>query len=523
MPASKKKFKVRAWTEEDIPALMECQAAAYRDYADPHYDERVFLLQHNAFPEGQFLVETADGATVVGYACSIIVQPDEDLPYLTWSEITGDGTFQTHNPAGDTLYGADIAVHPEYRGQGVAGLLYRERKRILQRYNLRRMLAHGRLPGYREYAGRLSPEEYVDAVVRGELKDPALNAHLKAGYTVRRVFFEHMPDPSSLDYSTLIEMENPNFRPEKRRIAATPIRRPVRRVRVCLAQWEMRDIATWQDFQRSVDFFVDTADVYHCHFLVFPELFTAQLFSTIDRSLDDRSAVQALAGMTDQYIDLFRDRAVKYRQYIIAGSHPVLRDGKVYNTAHLFTPGGNVYTQDKLHITPNERKVWGIEPGEKMRLFDTPFGRMAIQICYDIEFPELSRLLTFAGAELIFVPFSTDERKAYYRVRHSAQARAVENYLYVLIAGNVGNLPSVRSYLLNYAQSGIFTPSDFAFPAAGIQGEAEANRETVVIGDLDLSSLAQQREIASVRPLIDRRSDLYDLRGREGIEIIRVD
>ena len=99
----------------------------------------------------------------------------------------------------------------------------------------------------------------------------------------------------------------------------------------------------------------------------------------------------------------------------------------------------------------------------------------------------------------------------------------MENYIYVAIAGNVGNLPSVKSYLLNYGQSGIFTPSDFAFPAYAIQAEAEANQETVVIGDLDLSSLVQQREIASVRPLVDRRSDLYDLSAKFKVEIIRVD
>ena len=286
----------------------------------------------------------------------------------------------------------------------------------------------------------------------------------------------------------------------------------------------MRRIATWSEFVNSVDFFLDTADVYHCHFLVFPELFTAQLFSTIDPTLDDRAAIRRLAEMTDRYVALFRERAMRYRLYIVAGSHPVLHEnGRITNTAHLFSPAGNVYTQDKLHVTPNERRVWNISPGDRLRLFDTPMGRIAIQICYDIEFPELARLQTFAGAEMILVPFSTDEKKAYYRVRHSAQARAVENYVYVAIAGNVGNLPSVKSYLLNYGQSAILTPSDFAFPTSAVQAEGEANMETVVIGDLDLSSLAQQRDIASVRPLMDRRSDLYDLSVKQKIEIVRVD
>ncbi|MCB1173869.1 MAG: GNAT family N-acetyltransferase [Leptospiraceae bacterium] len=521
MPA-RKKYKVRNWTAADIPALMQCQAAAYADYtSEPAWPERVFTLQLAAFQEGQFLVEHE--GQVLGYACSILVQLDDDLPYLTWSEVTGDATFKTHDPSADTLYGADIAVHPAFRGQGVAALLYRERRRILQRYNLRRMVAHGRLPGYQQHAGKLTPEEYVERVVAGAINDMALNAHLKAGYQVKRIIFDHNSDAASLHYATLLEMPNPRFNPRKRRIAASPVQRPFRRMRVCVAQFYMRRITTWDEFVQNVDFFVNSADTYLCHFLIFPELFTAQLFSTLPPDLSDKEAIQALADMTDRYIELFTERARRHHLYIIAGSHPVLRDGLIYNTAHLFSPAGNVYTQDKLHITPSERRLWGIVPGDSIRLFDTPLGRIAIQICYDVEFPELSRLLTLAGAEVLFVPFSTDEKKAYFRVRYSAQARAVENYVYAVIAGNVGNLPNVKSYLLNYGQSAILTPSDFSFPVSAVQSEAEPNAETVVIGDLDLSSLSEQREIASVRPLVDRRQDLYDLRPLKRVEVIRVD
>ncbi len=516
-------FRVRNWNSDDIPKIMECQSAAYADYEDPHYDERVFELQLAAFPEGQFLVEEVATGRVVGYACSIIVQIDDDLPWFTWSEITGDGTFKTHDPSGDTLYGADIAVHPDFRGQGIAGLLYRERKRILQRYNLRRMVAHGRIPGYRAVAGRMTPEEYINRVRAGELKDSALNAHIKAGYEVRRIFHDYVRDPSSLDFSTLLEMGNPRFKPDKRRIAVQPLRRPVRRVRICLAQFFMRRVNSWKEFEQNIDFFVDTADIYHCHFLVFPELFTAQLFSLVAPDKDDRDAMREVAAMTDQYVELFRDRASRYGLYIIGGSQPVLRDGILYNTAHLFTPGGNVYTQDKLHITPTERRTWDIQPGTEMQLFDTPLGRIGIQICYDVEFPELSRIMALAGAEVLFVPFSTDEKKSYFRVRISAQARAVENYMYVAIAGNVGNLPSVRSYLINYAESAILTPSDFSYPVGGIHALADPNVETVVIGDLDLSSLSQQRDLASVQPLMDRRIDMYDIKARVPLRIVRVD
>jgi predicted amidohydrolase len=180
-----------------------------------------------------------------------------------------------------------------------------------------------------------------------------------------------------------------------------------------------------------------------------------------------------------------------------------------------------VYTQAKLHITPNERSEYGIRPGHGLRIFDTGHARIAILVCYDIEFPELARILTLAGAEVMFVPFSTDERKAYLRVRYTSQARAVENMVYVVLSGNVGNLPQVDNFLINYGEAIICTPSDFAFPPDAIAAKADFNTETVVISDLDLGALEQVRELGSVRPLRDRRPDLYQIAPREPVEVIR--
>jgi len=248
-----------------------------------------------------------------------------------------------------------------------------------------------------------------------------------------------------------------------------------------------------------------------------------QMFSTMPRDLAPDKAIRNLAGMKDKYITMFKRFAKKHQLYIVAGSIPIIRDdGHLYNVSHFFTPGGKVYTQDKLHITPWEREMWNIRPGHGLKVFNTPVGRVAIQVCYDIEFPEVTRLLALAGAEVIFVPFSTDEKKAYYRIRYSAHARSVENYIYTVIAGNAGNLPN-RQYLLNYSQSAIITPSDFAFPTHAIAAEADPNVETVVVGELALSNLAKQREIGSVKPLYDRRTDIFELKSNIPIEVIHVD
>jgi len=520
-PKSRRPAKVRRARLEDIPAIYACQAAAYASFpATGLCDERQLRLQLEAFPEGQFVAVRR--GEIVGYAASLIVQLDEDSPWYSYVEITGTGTFTTHDPSGDTLYGADIAVHPKHRGKGIAGLLYEARKKLVRRLNLRRMVAGGRIPGYQAVAGKMTAEEYVERVIRGELRDPALNAHLKAGYTVRGVHMGYLRDEQSLDYATYLEWENTDFRSEQRRIAAPPVRQSVRKIRVCAAQYEMRPIRTWAEFASQVDFFVTTAEEYSCHFLVFPELFTVQLFETLPPKTEPKRAIEMLADMGDRYRDLMQLCAQRARLFIIGGSHPVMGPDGIRNVAHLFTPSGNVYTQDKLHVTPSERNEYGVQPGDGLKVFDTGFGRIAIQVCYDIEFPETIRLLTLAGAQVVFVPFSTDERRSYLRVRYTAAARAVENGIYTVLSGNVGNLPRASNFLINYGQSCVCTPSDFPFPISAVAGEADPNSETVVICDLDLDALETVREIGSVRQLRDRRPDLYQLEAPTPVEVIRV-
>ena len=515
------KVRVRRWRVKDIPRLLEVQNAAYGN-SPPHElcDERHFRLQLKTFPEGQLLAEV-DGE-VVGFTATLIVSLDRDDIAYSYAEITGDGTFTTHNPGGDTLYGAEMAVHPDFQGRGIAKRLYKERMKLLTKLNLRRMVAGGRIPGYMNYAGRMSAEQYVKKVVAGEITDPTLTPQVRSGYRVRGVQMDYLQDAESLNYATLLEYINEDFDSQRRQISAAVVRRPVRQVRVCAVQYEMRSLPDFDAFERQIDFFIATADEYHCHFLVFPELFTIQLISTMDPKTEPTEAIKRVADMREWYVELFKKRAMDTGMYIIAGSTPMHSDHGLVNTAHLFTPSGQVHLQDKLHVTPAERDEYGLVPGQGMKVFDTPLGKIAIQICYDVEFPEMTRLMTLAGAEILFVPFSTDDRRAYGRVRYCGQARAVENWLYVVMAGNVGNLPSVRSFLINYGQSAILTPSDFGYPSNGVLAEADSNTETVSIADLDLSSLSRQRNVGSVRPLHDRRPDLYNVAATPAVEMVRV-
>ena len=155
-----------------------------------------------------------------------------------------------------------------------------------------------------------------------------------------------------------------------------------------------------------------------------------------------------------------------------------------------------------------------MQGGQKLDVFDTDCGKVGVLICYDSEFPELSRLLADQGMDLLFVPFLTDTQNGYSRVRHCAQARAIENECYVAIAGSVGNLPNVENMDIQYAQSMVFTPCDFAFPSNGIKAEATPNTEMILIADVDLDLLRELHTRGSVRNLKDRRLDLFELKKR---------
>lgn len=113
--------------------------------------------------------------------------------------------------------------------------------------------------------------------------------------------------------------------------------------------------------------------------------------------------------------------------------------GHMLNTAYYFTPNGNVFEQDKIHRTRWEREKWNTDAGDKLHLFETPFGKIAILICYDIEFPELARMVCEAGADILMVPSCTDDRQGFLRVRYCCHARAIENQVFVVMTSTVGN------------------------------------------------------------------------------------
>jgi predicted amidohydrolase/GNAT superfamily N-acetyltransferase len=493
---------VREATRADVPTLVRLNELAYPIMAseDVVWGERHLVSHQRVFPQGQLVAEL-DGQ-VVGAVASLIVDLGPDpLRNHTWPGITDSGYFTNHNSEADTLYGADVYVHPEARGQGVGAALYEGRRQLCRRLNKRRILAGGRLWNYSEAGGQMTPDEYAARVASGELRDLVLSFQLREGFALRGVMPNYIHDALSKNYASLLEWLNPEYRP-----AADG----ERKARIACVQYQMRRIASFDDFAKQVSYFVGVAADYRADFLLLPELVAAQLLSSED-ALTAKEGMRRLASYRDRFESLMRGLAVKYGITIIAGSLPVVEGDRLLNVAFTCLPSGHVVSQPKLHITPTERSAWGISGGYSLRPIDAPKARIGVLICYDVEFPEAARYLADLGAEILFVPFCTDTRQSYLRVRYCAQARAIENQFYVALAGNVGNLPDVGHLDINYGQAAVLTPSDFAFARDGIAAEADSNEETVLICDVDLNALHSARSSGTVTPRLDRRADLFRL------------
>lgn len=282
------------------------------------------------------------------------------------------------------------------------------------------------------------------------------------------------------------------------------------RSRIAAVQYKLRHVDDLAGFEAQVNFVLNAAADYQPHFVLLPEIFTTQILSFMDND-NVHSAVRELSSYTERYTELLRGHAMKHGYYLIGGSHPNIRDGKLFNTAFLFTPSGEIHIQDKIHRTRLEKEKWNTDYGDVLKVFETPYGKIAILICYDIEFPELARRVAEEGVEIIFVPSCTDDRQGFLRVRYCCHARAIENQVYVAMTSTVGNLP-VAGLRLHYGQAAIITPSDFSFARDGIAAEGMINEEQIVVADVDLALLDENRLKGTTIPLLDKRNDFYGLR-----------
>ncbi|NCT09246.1 MAG: GNAT family N-acetyltransferase [Flavobacteriia bacterium] len=492
-------------TINDYQELKQAMIEVYANMQNIYWEESQIQSLITKFPEGQIVLKI--NGQLAGCALSIIVDYDTFDDHHTYKEITGNYTFNTHNTKGDVLYGIDVFIKPEYRGLRLGRRLYDYRKELCEQLNLRGIAFGGRIPNYHKFATEISPKEYIEKVKRKEIYDPVLNFQISNDFHPSKVMKGYLQgDKESNEYAVLLEWDNVYY--VKQNSKATTKKRVVR---LGLIQWQMRLYKGLEGLMEQAEYFVDAVSAYRSDFALFPEFFNAPLMAD-NNHLPESEAIRELAKYTPVIVEKFSELAISYNINIITGSMPELREGLLFNVGYLCKRDGTIEPYEKLHVTPDEAKVWGMQGGNELRTFDTDCGKIGILICYDSEFPELSRILADEGMEILFIPFLTDTQNGYSRVRHCAQARAIENECYVAIAGSVGNLPKVNNMDIQYAQSMVFTPCDFSFPANGIKAESTTNTEMILIADVDLDLLKDLNQFGSVRNLRDRRKDIFEVK-----------
>ncbi len=492
---------------DDYQELKAAMIESYTNMPNSYWEETQIKSLIKRFPDGQVVIKVNN--QIAGCALSIIIDYSKFGDQHSYKEITGNYTFKTHTIDGDILYGIDIFIKPEFRGLRLGRRLYDYRKELCERLNLKGIAFGGRIPHYHKYAENITPKEYIDRVRRKEIHDPVFNFQISNDFYPSKVLKNYLEgDKESNDFAVLLKWDNIYY--EKENIKASTIKKVVR---LGLIQWQMRPYKNLEDLMQQAEFFIDAVSGYRSDFALFPEFFNAPLMAE-NNHLTEPEAIRELAKHTSTIVQKFSELAISYNINIISGSMPEIQNDRLFNVGYLCKRDGSVERYEKIHVTPDEVKVWGMQGGNQVQVFDTDCGKIGIMICYDVEFPELSRLLADQGMDILFVPFLTDTQNGYSRVRHCAQARAIENECYVAIAGSVGNLPKVHNMDIQFAQSMVFTPCDFAFPTNGIKAEATPNSEMILIADVDLDLLRELNQKGSVRNLKDRRKDLYELKKR---------
>ena len=492
-------------SKEDYKELIVAMEAAYPIWKGNYWSVNSIDKLINIFPEGQIVIK-ADNV-VVGCALSIIVNYNTFSDNHNYKQITGNYTFKTHDPDdGDVLYGIEVFIHPDYRGLRMGRRLYDARKDLCEQLNLRSIIFGGRIPNYHKYSDTLNPKQYIQKVKQKEIFDPVLSFQLSNDFHVKKVLKNYMPeDLQSMEYATLLEWDNIYYTSQNRKQFDVKSY-----VRLGLVQWQMRPFLNMDEMFVQVEYFIDSISSYKSDFALLPELFNGPLLAEFNH-MGEAESMRALAQYTPDFKMRFRELAIKYNVNIITGSVPSLEGNVLKNVGFVCHRNGQIDQYEKIHITPDEARFWGMTGGDILKIIETDAGKIGVLICYDVEFPELPRLLADQGMQLLFVPFLTDTQNAYNRVRYCAQARAIENECFVAITGCIGNLPKVENMDIQYSQSAVFTPCDFAFPANGIKSEPTANTEMLLIADVDLSLLDELHARGSVRNLKDRRKDFYDL------------
>ncbi|WP_420382258.1 carbon-nitrogen hydrolase family protein [Novosphingobium sp.] len=279
--------------------------------------------------------------------------------------------------------------------------------------------------------------------------------------------------------------------------------------RVAAAQYPIDALADWEAYAAKLTRWVGQAAQAGAALAVFPEYGGMELASLDPATMGDlQGSIETVSALLPRVDALHADLARTHAIWILAASAPRKRaDGRFVNTARLFSPTGGVAYQDKLLMTCFENEDWGIVAGDRLNVFATPLGRLAVLICYDSEFPLLARAAVEAGAQVLLVPSCTETMRGYWRVRLGSQARALEGQCYAVHSPTVGEAAWSPAVDHNRGAAGIYGPPDrhdgFAMPEDGVLAIGEESAAQWVYADLDLDHVATLRADGGVLNMRD--------------------
>lgn len=502
--SSEHHLKLRHLRLEDYQPVCQLVERVYVETPDKwsrrHY-ERLLSL----FGEGQLCIE--NNGVVVAVALTVQVDYTRHSDPDRYEDLLFNQPDAKQEAQGDALYILDLFVDPEFRDIRLGQRLLEACKDLCGDSNLKAVLVGCILWDYEKHQENLSASQYIDQVESKQIHDEVLSFFLNNSFDLKRLLRRPRRKDRLERLGALLEWDNIFYESRGEGLVGVP----KTSVRVGVVQWQMRKVDTLEAMMKQVEFFIQSMSSYKSDFALFPEFFTAPLMglTTQNQSIE---GIQRLAQYSPKILEEMSGLAVAYNINIIAGSLPVLgENGELYNVAYLCRRDGTIDSQYKIHPTPSEKFEWAMTGGNRLRVFDTDCGKIGILICYDVEFPELARLLCLEGMRILFVPFWTDTKNGFLRVQRCAQARAIENECYVAVAGSCGNLPEVNSVDIQYAQSAVYSPSDFAFPHDAIVSETTPNTEMELLVDLDMEKLTRLRNEGAVTNYKDRRKDLYEL------------
>lgn len=276
-------------------------------------------------------------------------------------------------------------------------------------------------------------------------------------------------------------------------------------MKIATSNYVIESFNHFSEYQQKILAIIEEAKKNKADLLLLPEYAGVEL--AFEKHDTDEKVFASASSNLDIYLHFFSGEAQKNKMYLQPGTILIkVAEHQYANRAYFFSPLGQVAFQDKLQLTAYEKDSQLIAQGKTQTLFETSFGKIGIAICYDCEFPEIVRNLTFEGAQLILVPSYTSSLAGFYRVFLSARARAIENQCYVATAFVTGQVASGDSIEQTTGHAAILSPADIGFPDDGVIAQTKTTEPQLLFAELALEKLNTVRDKGNVHNFQDGKN-----------------